>query len=1302
MQVLSPKVENALQGPMVAPVLYAEITTALFDKLIARYDDWTTATEFPGGSVDYVVSEHRTQVVNKFDDRVGNPPSGLNPFGQLQMTYPAQPGDPTQSVTGFDLMPDVEAVDLINFAIIGAVRGTDGFLYPNRYQSFEIGQSDVPALDVVDIKLKLTNLAGSVNTKIYLILMKKEDAPIGGFDIDYSKVVATSNSINSSSISSYPTWDEVSFTFPTHPQTGQTLQLKRGVEYVVIAARETQDSFFDAHQISWAYTNGHLYAGGYIGGAFSEGDRFPKQHHIKVNIKPYSYDGSTTNHREIQIDLGSPPVNGPATFDFDFEAPPGTTAVFKAKGADDSGFTSGVVDLGTVVDGQTTTELKRYWRIDIEFTSSTLLETPKVHKINVVYPLRVHRFSTFPIPALESLPFIQAIPSIPVHLDLQSYITKTQSFNLVLTDINGDVARMVAEENFKNLPCSLYLGFLNNEITSVKDLIPYASGKIIDYSFRDNEVTLEVEDFTKDLEVKVPHKTAEGAEKPAPIVFHDEHLIDVLDRLVFSYGRIQKRWKIDSEFSNAKTYLGDDWVTSRRLSDPEDARRLAEEILELTGYFMIPGEDGRIRLIQYPLSGNAVDTWTDDDILEDIEQEPSFKDSIINQCAISYGYDETFREYLFGYTSLDRQSQEDWAPGGQIYRADRTIETKWIASENLKRGQRLGKWITNRFVDNHKDGVIKIRCSTTLRKLRFQVGDMIDLQTPIFLRKQRVGSVKVAQKFMIVSKEIRFDDAEIDWRLAEVHDNDRPPIASFTVSAVRGIPNPTFTVNVDASASSDPDGNTPLTFAWDSDYDGVNFQEDDTGVTASFGYTAASIGVKQIACKVTNSIGKETILVKKVVIVGTPTARISMATKTNPGQPLNVILSGIGSESPTSTIVKWEWDLTYDGMTFNSEAVGRELVISMPFQSTNIGLRVTDQDGQTHIAELFLTGKQLAPPDVTNFRIERYGDKITLLWDANPDFDRLGVEIQGQYEPSGSQTFTWQSNPTDAQLITREEMSTRYTFPVPRPFGKWTFLIKYRDTSKNYSQNAVAILAEVYDPKDRNVIVTKDFVFTGWQGTHNQTMIEAATGYLMIAGEETIGETTTGALGGISDTPIWQTGPAFPSATFESDPIDLGAILSPIRISIDYDTTLLGSNASAAFEYAISDDDISYSPYASFVPTDLKFRYIKIKITLTQTDDASNIKVTNCFLTMDVPDRREKGEDIDVPVGGMTIKFALPFNVKPAIAPGLQGLTEPHFVEIPKDLKTKSQFFVRIRRSSDNADVGSAGVRLFDYIAEGY
>jgi uncharacterized delta-60 repeat protein len=79
----------------------------------------------------------------------------------------------------------------------------------------------------------------------------------------------------------------------------------------------------------------------------------------------------------------------------------------------------------------------------------------------------------------------------------------------------------------------------------------------------------------------------------------------------------------------------------------------------------------------------------------------------------------------------------------------------------------------------------------------------------------------------------------------------------------------------------------------------------------------------------------------------------------------SVVLSGAGSSDSDGSIVSYEWDFNYDGVTFNPSATGMDVTFDQPDadgpSSRTLALRVTDNEGATHIATAALDVLNVAP-----------------------------------------------------------------------------------------------------------------------------------------------------------------------------------------------------------------------------------------------------------------------------------------------------------------------------------------------------
>lgn len=145
----------------------------------------------------------------------------------------------------------------------------------------------------------------------------------------------------------------------------------------------------------------------------------------------------------------------------------------------------------------------------------------------------------------------------------------------------------------------------------------------------------------------------------------------------------------------------------------------------------------------------------------------------------------------------------------------------------------------------------------------------------------------------------------------------QPPVGSFTMAP--NPVNPGVTVNLDGSASSDPDpGDTIDSYEWDFDYTAPNFDVDATGAATSTQYTNAGPGPRTVtvALRVTDnrgasSIATQTLTVNPPPACVLPTARAgSSTTSAVSGQPIT-FFANLSTPNGTQPFTKytWDWDL---------------------------------------------------------------------------------------------------------------------------------------------------------------------------------------------------------------------------------------------------------------------------------------------------------------------------------------------------------------------------------------------------------
>lgn len=166
----------------------------------------------------------------------------------------------------------------------------------------------------------------------------------------------------------------------------------------------------------------------------------------------------------------------------------------------------------------------------------------------------------------------------------------------------------------------------------------------------------------------------------------------------------------------------------------------------------------------------------------------------------------------------------------------------------------------------------------------------------------------------------------------------------------------TFYLNATGS-SSYPD--PIISMEWDLDYDGVTFDHDVTGAVIS--HTYMDHGNHTVALRVTDDDLSETIL---TVTIGVrdlaPTAGLRTEGDLLEGSEVT-LLSDLSTSWP-DTLKNWEWDIDYDGETFDVDAAGPTVDhVYMDDGDYTIALRVTDDDGSWNIGTLAVTIGDLGP-----------------------------------------------------------------------------------------------------------------------------------------------------------------------------------------------------------------------------------------------------------------------------------------------------------------------------------------------------
>lgn len=1350
MLTLPPKMETAFQRGEFEPMTYVEITTAVLDAPAAQ---------------------QRRRYYGTIEGKEG-----------VELLYPAQPGDPTQTEPLYRSGFSDRILLLIASGPLNGLPFSTG-----AFQTFTVGEDVHTASRVKKVTVKFTRFFGDGRSQLRCRLYPVDrDGNLLDFGGRRNILTTFGGGIESATvftldtIAASPATSNLEFIFDAPLIPGQKYAVLPYLVFGSVTLTGNANPFLgwygeeqpvpgeSARSVS---NTGETIAT--IGGNFS----------LQVDVAAYSYNGDVVNrpHVEVDIDLNGTPVSegfislrdARPTFRDPVSGVVKKTDILYHLWAGNS-LGGKDVDLGVLSDGAKISVFRNYYTLRAELVTvntTTLLRTPVFKGVNLSFPQvvagapKTYAFSSHAAP-FTLAPAVEKCPSLPTRLDPRSHVTQRGGFSIALVDINGEVTRIATEEHLLNLPVEVRVGHI--AAASKEDLLLVGQGIITDYDFKPGRLTLKVEDRTKQLSVKIPKRSIKdsdyvqsgGVANAYTITFNPpftaytdkmvvpwkvhtkntlgstanvdglgaksivklvngayvalvegdlpqgrkvlmvldlpgnrwiladtvllgtdfrrdhrfKHMVDVLSETIIDDAGIARRWVDTAKFGPIKTYLdGADpvskWITGHVQEQQDEARKMVDELCMLLGIYLPVREEGLLTPILYPRSEASVDTWDETVIAPDDSQPDGLAATLVNACIVVFDRDGD-GSFLGASLAVDVDAQEAWAPGSETFVADRVIKTRWLGSEIPFNGETLSQRIARREIKARANGMAPLRVKTGLSRCKPQVGDFVTITSPAFLRKHQLGAA--AKQFMAIMKDTRWDEGCIYWDLLEVIDANRPPTASFTATPEKGTP--PFTVDFDGSGSVDPDG-TIIEWAWDFDYDLKNFTVDAVGSVVSYTYPVTAAGVKTVALRVTDDHGATHIATRQIRVRKAPVAVITYQIS-DPTQPLFAVLTS-ASYGITGAIVKTEWDFQYTGV-FTVDAVGHTATVNLPYQTLTVALRVTDEDGLTDIETITLEGKTLAPATPTNFFVRQNKDLLDLQWDDNPEGDILGFEARIKYEPTGVQTATFENS----DLLFSSARTTSRTVPVNRPYGYYTILLKAINSSRRKSIDAVSIFIKILDPQDRNVILTRDEKALGWPGTLVQLVKEVANNRLWIGAPAVINDLPLSPINSMADTPIALTPGTYSQGTYETPVIDLGAILSPIRLSAlpTTNSTPSPTNTSALVEYKISDDNVVWTTYQSIrYGADLAFRYLQLKYTGKQLDNASNIALENLVTTIDVPDLLDSNEDVDVAVGGTAVLFGVVFNIIPSVHTSIQNMLVPHFVDIYSKSKTGFSMKVRVR-----------------------
>jgi len=110
---------------------------------------------------------------------------------------------------------------------------------------------------------------------------------------------------------------------------------------------------------------------------------------------------------------------------------------------------------------------------------------------------------------------------------------------------------------------------------------------------------------------------------------------------------------------------------------------------------------------------------------------------------------------------------------------------------------------------------------------------------------------------------------------------------------------------------------------------------------------------------------------------------------------------------------------------------------------------------------------------------------------------------------------------------------------------------------------------------------------------------------------------------------------------------------------------------------------------------DYHARAFEFRVLFNSTDSSRNIDISTLEVTVDMPDRNERGQSVTIPSGGLVVSYSNAFKDSPAVGITAQNMTSGDYWALTAQSSTSFtiQFF---------NNTGTAIARNINWIATGY
>jgi hypothetical protein len=347
------------------------------------------------------------------------------------------------------------------------------------------------------------------------------------------------------------------------------------------------------------------------------------------------------------------------------------------------------------------------------------------------------------------------------------------------------------------------------------------------------------------------------------------------------------------------------------------------------------------------------------------------------------------------------------------------------------------------------------------------------------------------------------------------------------------------------------------------------------------------------------------------------------------------------------------------------------------------------QSAWASIVNKQLAGLTVAPADITGFVLRPLEGQAHLQWDRATDLDVLHggfIKIRYVNLQTGA---TW-----DAGIDIGPALAGSSTNAV-LPLAPGTYMAKAIDSTGNVSVNAALAVTNVPSILAMNYVESTDECAAGFLGS--KTNMTVTDGVLNLDDGHLTGTYEFADhidLGAVYGARVWSD---FSASSFQrSDLIDDRGAMMDTWPTFD-GTPSEGTRAVLYVRTTEDDPDVApvWTSWAPFLIADYKARAFEFKVEVASNDLNYGLSITALAVTIDMPDRTERGNNVTVPAIGLAVVFAKPFHTTPAIGITVNNLVTGNYYVM--SAKSRAGFTINCYNAA------AAGIeKNIDWIAVGH